>query len=283
MNSRLFRPLALAVSAALTLVVACNELNVLAVDVAEVEVIPDTAMVTVGGTRPLGASLRDASGNLLAGRIVEWSTSDPARVQIEPDGRIVGVSPGTAVITATSGKVTGDANVTVVPAIALVVDSAKVTMAAIEGSTTAVIRTTGVRAQSGGPAAGLRTTITYSAGQPTGWLEASLLATTSPTTLRLTGTVGALRQGVYQAAINIESSTPGAQAVAVTVEFRIGAGPAIRVASTTASFTAAEGAGAPPTQNIAVTNSGGGTLSGLGASVTYTPGQPVDWLIASLS
>jgi hypothetical protein len=39
----------------------------------------------------------------------------------------------------------------------------------------------------------------------------------------------------------------------------------------------------PADQTVSVTNSGGGTLSGLSESVTYGSGQPVGWLTATLS
>ena len=60
--------------------------------------------------------------------------------------------------------------------------------------------------------------------------------------------------------------------------------PRISLAASSASFNAVAGAANPNASNIDITNSGGGTLSGLAiASTTYASGQPTGWLNASLS
>lgn len=48
--------------------------------------------------------------------------------------------------------------------------------------------------------------ITYGSGQPTGWLTASLSATSAPTTLTLTATSGSLASGTYTATVPVTSS-----------------------------------------------------------------------------
>ncbi|HEX7050967.1 MAG TPA: CARDB domain-containing protein [Longimicrobiales bacterium] len=59
--------------------------------------------------------------------------------------------------------------------------------------------------------------------------------------------------------------------------------PSIALAPTSVSFSAAAGGADPASQTVAVSNGGGGTLSGLDISVSYTPGQPTGWLTASLN
>jgi hypothetical protein len=59
--------------------------------------------------------------------------------------------------------------------------------------------------------------------------------------------------------------------------------PAIALSAATPIFSAAAGGPNPPFQSVAVANGGGGTLSGLSASVTYTPGQPTGWLTAMMT
>ena len=54
-------------------------------------------------TRQLAATLRDAEGNVLAGRAVQWASSDPAVATVDPaTGVLTGVDRGTVTITATS-------------------------------------------------------------------------------------------------------------------------------------------------------------------------------------
>jgi len=84
--------------------------------VASVTVSPATASVTVGETLQLTATLRDAAGNVLTGRTVDWSSSDQARLSVSAAGEVTGVSEGSATITAGSERAVGSTSVTVVPA-----------------------------------------------------------------------------------------------------------------------------------------------------------------------
>lgn len=59
--------------------------------------------------------------------------------------------------------------------------------------------------------------------------------------------------------------------------------PAIALTPTTVGFAASAGGSNPAAQPVAVTNGGGGTLSGLSFSISYAGGQPTGWLTASLS
>jgi uncharacterized protein YjdB len=95
-------------------VVASADVNVAQVPVASVSVSPTTANVTAGQTTTLTATLRDASGNTLAGRIIGWTSSDPAIATVSQSGVVTGVAPGIATITATSEGQSGSASVTVV-------------------------------------------------------------------------------------------------------------------------------------------------------------------------
>jgi hypothetical protein len=59
--------------------------------------------------------------------------------------------------------------------------------------------------------------------------------------------------------------------------------PAIALSETTAEFQSNAWTTSPSSVSLAVTNSGGGTLSGLTATVSYNAGEPTGWLTASLS
>jgi trimeric autotransporter adhesin len=83
------------------------------VAVASVSLSPTIASLAVGATRQFQAEVRDASGALLPGRAVSWSTTTPTVVSVSSTGVVVGVSPGNGQITATSGGRSASATVTV--------------------------------------------------------------------------------------------------------------------------------------------------------------------------
>jgi uncharacterized protein YjdB len=82
--------------------------------VASVTVSPVSPSVGVGQTQQLTATLRDASGNLLTGRAITWTTSNAAVATVSGTGLVTGVAVGTVTITATSEGQSGMATVTVV-------------------------------------------------------------------------------------------------------------------------------------------------------------------------
>src|SRR5207244_1710472 len=87
--------------------------TVTAVPVAAVSVSPTSASVTVGQTVQLAATTTDATGNVLSGRAVTWTSSDKAVITVAATGVVTGVAAGTGTITATSEGKTGTASVTV--------------------------------------------------------------------------------------------------------------------------------------------------------------------------
>lgn len=99
--------------------------------VASVVVSPASANLFVGvvdsttlGTVVIAPTVKDASGNVLSGRTITWSSSAPAVATVSSTGVVSAVAPGTASIMASSGGQTGQVSVTVTrPA----VDTIKVT------------------------------------------------------------------------------------------------------------------------------------------------------------
>ena len=81
--------------------------------VATVTVTP--AAVTMASTSTFGltATTYDHAGKVLTGRLVAWSTSNPAAATVSSTGLVTAQSPGTATITATSEGVSGTSAVTV--------------------------------------------------------------------------------------------------------------------------------------------------------------------------
>jgi hypothetical protein len=73
----------------------------------------------------------------------------------------------------------------------------------------------------GGTISGLTANVTYGAGQPTGWLTASLGATTAPTVLTLSGNALGLSDGTYNATVSVASAGVGNSPQTINVELTV--------------------------------------------------------------
>src|SRR2546426_3126 len=73
------------------------------------------ASVQVGQTVPLTATPKDANGNPLSGRTINWSSSNTAVATVNASGLVTAVVAGAATITATSEGQSGTASITVTP------------------------------------------------------------------------------------------------------------------------------------------------------------------------
>ena len=85
------------------------------VPVASVVVVPSSATIQVAATVTLTDTTKDASGNVLANRLVTWSSSAPTIASVSASGTVTGQAAGTATITGTSEGRTGTAAITVIP------------------------------------------------------------------------------------------------------------------------------------------------------------------------
>jgi uncharacterized protein YjdB len=84
--------------------------------VASVGVSPASASVTAGQSAQLTATLRDASGNVLGGRVVTWGSGNTGVATVDGSGFVTSAAVGVAIITATSEGQSGTAAVTVTAA-----------------------------------------------------------------------------------------------------------------------------------------------------------------------
>jgi uncharacterized protein YjdB len=83
------------------------------VPVASVVVSPTTANVSVSGTAQLSATPKDATGNVLTGRTVTWTSANPAVATVSTAGLVTGVAVGSTTITATSEGISAAAAISV--------------------------------------------------------------------------------------------------------------------------------------------------------------------------
>ena len=89
------------------------QLTVTRVSVASVTVTLDASAITVGANTRASAELRDASGGVLTGRAVAWSSSNVTVAAVSSSGLVTGIAPGTASIRATSEGMSGESGITV--------------------------------------------------------------------------------------------------------------------------------------------------------------------------
>jgi len=81
--------------------------------VASVTVSPATAGVTVGQSVQLTAAAKDASGSVITGAAITWSSSSAGVATVSGTGLVQALAAGTVIISATSGGHVATANVTV--------------------------------------------------------------------------------------------------------------------------------------------------------------------------
>jgi hypothetical protein len=114
--------------------------------------------------------------------------------------------------------------------------------------------------------------------QGSGWLSVNCTGSSAPYTCSNQVVTGSLAAGTYNATVSIASSgatnTPQAYTVAFTVNPV--SSPAISLSPTNLTFNATVGGGNPSSQNVSVSNSGGGTLASPTTAIVYHSGS--GWL-----
>jgi len=84
--------------------------------VSSVSVSPPAQTIIDGNTASFTATLTDAHGNTLSGRVIDWSSSDVTVATVDNAGVATSTGPGNATITATSEGKSGTATLQVDPA-----------------------------------------------------------------------------------------------------------------------------------------------------------------------
>jgi hypothetical protein len=263
--------------------------------VSSVTIQPSQVTLTLGTSTTLTASV--TSSNCGSPPLVSWISSDPAVVSIVANGnqaQITGAALTQVVgrlarlqapvtISAGAGRPirTGTSQVTVVPPPEISLSTSALTFNASQGGTNPASQAVIITNSGGGTLGGLGIgTITYGAGA-TGWLQTPTLNSTTANpsaTLTLQPVTSGLAVGTYTATVPVTSGVASNSPQDVTVTFTVTTPPAISLSSTTLDFSATAGGPNPAGQTVTITNSGGGTLSGLAVgTVTYGAGAS-GWL-----
>lgn len=82
-------------------------------EVVTIALVPASVTLSIGQTRQLNATARDAGANAIAGAQFAWSSSSLTVATVNGSGLATAVGTGSATITATTGGVAGTAVVTV--------------------------------------------------------------------------------------------------------------------------------------------------------------------------
>ena len=80
---------------------------------ASVTLAPLVATLPVGGRLVVSATVRTATGTTLTGRTLAWRSATPAVASVSSAGVVTAVAPGTSVVTAADGGVSGSMTVSV--------------------------------------------------------------------------------------------------------------------------------------------------------------------------
>ncbi|MCC6317815.1 MAG: Ig-like domain-containing protein [Gemmatimonadaceae bacterium] len=137
-------------------------ISVTPVPVAAVAVTPARASVIVTNSAQLAAATQSATGAVLTGRVVTWSTDAPTIATVSTTGLVTTLNTGTATITATSEGRRGTSRITVLP---IPVRSVSILPTSVDLLVGATARLTAVPRDSAGTALPGRR-VSWSSSQP---------------------------------------------------------------------------------------------------------------------
>ena len=112
------------------------QVTVVATAVASVTVSLAASTIGIGRTTQAKATTKDASGSVVTGRSIAWSSADTSVAKVSAVGVVTGVATGSANITATSEGQSGSAAVTVAPQLGFGSSTEKIRIVDIGGTFT---------------------------------------------------------------------------------------------------------------------------------------------------
>lgn len=243
--------------------------------IASIGIQPSTISLPTGGTQQLTATPRDSAGNPLTGLPVAWATPGNGVLRVDPTGFVTGLSVGTGVVTASTLGFVDTATVTVVkPPPVAVVAASPTTQAGVIGQPAPSPPAVRLTDFAGHPVEGV--TVSFAVVDGGGSVTEAV---------QLSGADGLARVGSW-----ILGSAPGVNSVVATAQVSGVSGNPVTFAAMAATlpqislvpagldFNQIQAGLAPTAKQVTVSNSGGGTLSGLSAGpIRYGPGAS-GWL-----
>src|SRR5690606_10498921 len=203
---------------------------------------------------------RSSSGDVLAGRSIEWTTDDPEVAVVSAAGVVKGEARGSTVVRVRTEGVEGSAPVNVVPRPEIVLSRSALEFSGVQGAGDLPHQEVEIVNQGGGTLTGL--SLAVQTDDDADWLSASLGDFTAPTELVVSASVGSHEPGVYEGVVLV--SAPEAhnspQEVQVTLHVEEPP-PVIHVDPGSVTFSSVARSFQTARQDVEITNAGGKTLS----------------------
>ncbi len=210
------------------------------------------------------------------------ATTTPATITLQtaPGARPAGTYTATvsvASVDAANSPRTIAVSLTIAPPPRIDLSVTTLAFGAAFGAANPAAQTVQITNGGGGVLSALATTIQYTTGA--GWLTATLNNTSAPATLSVQPNVTGLAAGTYNAIVRVAAPTASNSPRDVAITLVISGQPTIAAAPTTIAFSTT--GPSPASQVINITNTGGGTLSGLSATAQYT--GTAGWMTLTLN
>ncbi len=240
----------------------------------------ESVSIELGGSVQLSA--RNAQGTIV------WTSSNQSVATVLSTGFVTAVSPGTATITATVGSQSASSVVTVLAPPAIGLASSSVAFSARAGSSNPAPQTVAITNAGPGTLQGLGIAeVRYGAGQPAGWLTASLSSATATaaqaSSLQLSASVGGLTAGVYNATVVVSASVAANSPQEVAVTLTVTAPPTLVLSASTAQLSMVSGDATPASTTVSITSGAPAPALGLTATISYGEPAQSGWLTATLN
>ena len=264
------------------LVAGCEDRTVSVVEVAQVQVMPESPRLWVGDSLGLAVILRARGGEVLPHRGVRWTSQDPSIATVGPDGLVRALSAGVTPVRAWVGSIEGTALVTVDTEPRLELEVEAVSFESRVGTTSPLRKEVELTSGGGRQLTGLAVEVVHEAGDRSGWLEASVSRTSTPSVLEVTVSPGGLEPGLHRAEVVLAHGERAELLRSLAVELLVREEPHFLLASPSAlAFQTDEDACSPPPVAVRVSEASGRQVSGLEATVEMGSGSS-GWLTASL-
>lgn len=248
--------------------------------------------VTLDGVDKAGSSSRLMVVPKGAGGMPRWLTVDTnegrapgtIRVMVETSTLPPGTYEGAFAIIA-DGTSNGEQRINVsltvdaAPVVALSANTLSFTSSLVDPP--AAAQTVNITNSGGASIGGLATQILYEPGQSTGWLTATLSATTTPSVLTLVPVSGSVQPQSYKAKVLITSPDVPGDPKVVSVSYDLKSRPTILPSASGAFWNLSTGTQASA-RVIDIVNYGGGQLTGLTATTQYLGAHAPGWLTVTL-
>lgn len=263
--------------ASVTLLVSCDPGRVVQIgpeDVVLVRMSPDSADLPIGHTLQLHVLPLDATGALLVGLAVDWTSGNASVATVDAAGLVTGVGAGSAQIVATVAGVSATAELQVAPPAVIALSRDSVGFVAAAGGADPSPDSVDVTNAGFFPLVGLAVdSIVYDAGA-SGWLAAALDSVGAPATLALTPSTGAVTTaGTYAATVWISGLDADNSPASVRVTLRVtGGAPADVTINDGDGQSAVVGSAVATAPSVLVTDAFGNPVQGVTVAFAITGG-----------